>query len=154
MSKKLPIILGGLLAVLLLVGAVGATVAYAQDDTPPGPPFGRRGPHRGPGLGGPGLEAAAQALGMTTDELAAALKDGQTLEELAAAAGVDVQTVRDALQAAHEEALRTRIEAGLTDGTLSQEKADWLLEGLEKGFLDGPGLGFGFHGPPPAQAGQ
>jgi hypothetical protein len=31
---------------------------------------------------------------------------------------------------------------------MTQEKADWLLEGLEKGFLDGPGFGFGFgHGP-------
>jgi hypothetical protein len=36
---------------------------------------------------------------------------------------------------------------------MSQEKADWLLEGLEKGFLDGPGFGFGFgpHGPRPDQ---
>ena len=28
------------------------------------------------------------------------------------------------------------------DGTITQEHADWLLEGLEKGFLGGPG-GFG-----------
>jgi hypothetical protein len=39
--------------------------------------------------------------------------------------------------------MRARIEAGVADGTISQEKATWLLEGLDKGFLDGPGFGFG-----------
>jgi len=35
----------------------------------------------------------------------------------------------------------------MEDGTITQEHADWLLEGLDKGFLGGPG-GFGFgHGP-------
>lgn len=52
--------------------------------------------------------------------------------------------------------MRARIEQALADGTITQEKADWLLEGLEKGFLDGPGFGFGFgHGgpvQPPAQS--
>jgi hypothetical protein len=39
--------------------------------------------------------------------------------------------------------LRARIEQAVSDGTMTQEKADWLNEGLEKGFLDGPGFGFG-----------
>jgi len=39
--------------------------------------------------------------------------------------------------------LRERIEQAVSDGTMTQEKADWLQEGLEKGFLDGPGLVFG-----------
>lgn len=39
--------------------------------------------------------------------------------------------------------LRARIEQAVSDGTMTQEKADWLQEGLEKGFLDGPGLVFG-----------
>jgi hypothetical protein len=43
--------------------------------------------------------------------------------------------------------MRAQIEQAVTDGTMSQDKADWLLEGLDKGFLDGPGFGFGFgHG--------
>jgi hypothetical protein len=146
MGNKLALVLGGLLAALLLVGAVGASVAYAQEDPPPAPPFGGRGPRHG-GPGGPGLEAAAEALGMTTDELAAALRDGQTLEQLAEEAGVELQTVRDAMQAAHAEALRAHIEQALAEGSLSQEKADWLLEGLDRGFLDGPGFGLGLHGP-------
>jgi hypothetical protein len=80
---------------------------------------------------------------MTADELSAALKDGKTLEELAAA-GVDIQDVKDAIASVRTEKLRAQIEQALADGTISQDKADWLLEGLEKGYLDGPGLGIGF----------
>lgn len=98
-------------------------------------------------LGSAELEAAAQALDMTTDELSAALNDGKTLQELADAAGVELQTVQEAIQAAHETEMRDRIQQAVDDGTITQEKADWLLEGLDKGFLDGPGFGFGFGGP-------
>jgi hypothetical protein len=80
---------------------------------------------------------------MTTDELSTALKDGKTLADLATTAGVDIQDVQDAISAAHAVEMRARIEAGVADGTISQEKATWLLEGLDKGFLDGPGFGFG-----------
>ncbi|MBE0671885.1 MAG: hypothetical protein IH588_14960 [Anaerolineales bacterium] len=145
MKKKILIVLGGLLAVVMVFGAVGATTAYAQAGVTPqhdgGP--GRGG---GRGLGDAELAAAAKALGMTSDELSTALKSGKTLADLAAAANVDIQDVRAAISAAHAVEIRARIEAGIVDGTISQEKADWLLEGLEKGFLDGPGLG-GFGGP-------
>lgn len=94
-------------------------------------------------LGSTELDAAAKALDMTTDELSTALKDGKTLQELADAAGVDLQTVQDAIKAAHTTEMRTQIEQAVTDGNMTQEKADWLLEGLDKGFLDGRGFGFG-----------
>ena len=87
---------------------------------------------------------------MSTDDLSAALQDGKTLGELADAAGVDMQAVKDALNTAHQTEMRDRITQAVTDGTMTQEKADWLLEGLDKGFLDGPGFGFGpgFRGHP------
>lgn len=156
MNKKLPkLMIGGLVAALLLVGAAGATIAYAQDGTTPTPSADeqtdRGGPGRGHGhgfLGEAELQAAADTLGMTTDELSAEIQNGKTLQDLADAAGVDLQVVQDAIKAAHAEEMRQRIEQAVTDGTMTQEKADWLLEGLEKGFLDGPGFGFGFgHGP-------
>jgi hypothetical protein len=91
---------------------------------------------------------------MTTDELSAALQSGQTLADLAEEAGVDIEEVRAAIGAVRETELRERIEQAVADGTITQEHADWLLEGLEKGFLNGPG-GFGFghgpKGPPPAE---
>lgn len=150
MKKKILIVLGGLLAVVMVFGAVGATTAYAQDGTPPAPSTGPDGNGRGHGggrgLGDAELAAAAKVLGMTSDELSTALKSGKTLADLAAAANVDIQDVQAAISAAHAVEIRARIEAGVADGTISQEKADWLLEGLEKGFLDGPGMG-GFGGP-------
>jgi len=155
LKKKLPILIGGLLAFFVIVGVVGAGIVYAQGGTPPAPPAGQvdgrgpRGPHEERGLGQTELEAAAKVLGMTTDEVSTALKDGKTLEELATAAGVEIQDVRDAISAARAVEMRAQIEQAVTDGTITQEKADWLLEGLDKGYLDGPGFGFGFgHGGP------
>lgn len=152
MKNKKSILIGGLLVALLVIAVIGATSASAQSSTSTLPHG--RGPGGGRGLGLVGLQAAAEALDMTTDELITALQSGKTLEELASEAGVELQDVQDAIQAAREEELRTRIEQAVSDGTITQEKADWLLEGLEKGFLDGPGFGFGFgpHGPRPDQA--
>lgn len=152
MKNKMSILIGGLLVALLVVGVIGARNAYAQNSS--STLLHGRGPGGGRGLGLVELQAAAKALDMTTDELITALQSGKTLEEIATGAGVDLQDVQDAIQAAHEDELRTRIEQAVSDGTMTQEKADWLLEGLEKGFLDGPGFGFGFgpHGPRPDQA--
>jgi hypothetical protein len=151
MKKKILIVIGSLLAVAVLLTGVRVTTAYAQDGTPPTPPWGQPGDERGPGHGGPGLgetglAAAAEALGMTTDEVSAALAEGKTLEDLATTAGMDIEDVRAAIQAAHAVDMRAKIEAGVADGSITQDKADWLLEGLDKGYLNGPG-GFGFGGP-------
>ena len=161
MNKKLPKIVGGLVVAVILVGAVGATIAYAQDGTPPTPPADGPTDGRGPGdkhgfLHGAELTAAAEALGMTTDGLSTQLQNGKTLQDLADAAGVDLQVVQDAIKAAHTEEMRQWIKQSVADGTITQEKADWLLEGLDKGFLDGPGFRFGrgHGGLPPTNATQ
>ncbi|HET7089895.1 MAG TPA: hypothetical protein VFL17_14760 [Anaerolineae bacterium] len=94
-----------------------------------------------------GLEAAAEALGMTTDELSTQLWGGKTLADLADEAGVELQAVRDAVEAACEQAIRDAIEQAVTDGQLTREHADWLLEGLDNGYWgSGSGFGFGGHG--------
>jgi hypothetical protein len=153
MKKKNLILIGGLLLALLVVGVIGATNAFAQS-FPLNMPLHGGGPDGGRGFGLVELQAAAKALDMTTDELINALQSGKTLEQVASDAGVDFQKVQDAIKAAHETELRDHIKQAVADGTMSQEKADWLLEGLDKGFLDGPGFGFGFdhHGPRPDQA--
>jgi len=102
---------------------------------------------RPPRLGSVELEAAAKALGMTTDELSTALKDGKTLQNLTDEAGVKIEDVQSAIQAAHQTEMRNRIQQAVTDGKMTQAKADWLLEGLDKGFLEGPGFGFDLGGP-------
>jgi hypothetical protein len=149
MSRNLRI---GIVA-LLVVGALTismAGTALAQDETPtPAPDTGSGrwlGHAFGRGLGGQvGLEAAAQALGMTADELSLQLWGGETLADLADKAGVDLQTVQDAVTAALDAAQRDAIEQAVQDGTLTREHADWLLEGLDNGYWGGAGMGH-FHG--------
>ncbi len=122
---------------------VQPAAAEAQTDVMNG------GSGRGGLCGTAGQEAAAEALGITTDELSTQLKAGKTLSDLATEAGVDVQTVKDAVTAACQAATKTAIEQAVTDGTLTREKADWLLEGLDKGYWGAGsegGLGFGPHG--------
>lgn len=99
-------------------------------------PFGMPGKKRG--LDGAALEVVAGMLKMTPDEITAALQEGKTLPDLAEEAGVDMQDVKSALDSLREETMRERIAQAVEDGKMSQEKADWLLEGLEKGFLKGP----------------
>lgn len=163
MNKKYLLVIGGLLAALLVVGIVGATSAYAQEPT--NNPMHGNGPGHGRGLGDAELDAAAGVLGMTTDEVSSALQNGQTLQDLADEAGVDIEDVHAAIQAVHEAEMRERIAQAVEDGMMTQEKADWLLEGLDKGFIgggDGFGPGFGGprgggHGPkgqPPLQNGE
>lgn len=103
------------------------------------------------------LDAAAKALGMTSDELSMQLQNGKTLSELATAKGVPLQAVQDAIQSARRTEMTTQIQQAVTSGQMTQEKADWLLEGLNKGYLDGPegfgfGHGFGIGGPGPGRA--
>jgi hypothetical protein len=153
MKNKMSIVIAGLLLVLVVVGVIGATNAYAQGHS--GGLLHGKGPG-GRGLGLEGLQIAAEALNMTTDELINELQSGKTLEEIATEAGVDIQDVENALQEARAPQLRERIQQAVDDGTITQEHADWLLEGLEKGFIGGPdGFGFGHgskFGPRPDQA--
>jgi hypothetical protein len=84
--------------------------------------------------------AVASALGLSIDELDAAIAEGQTLAQIAEAQGVDLQTVHDATAAARKEAMRQGIEQAVEEGQLSREQADWMLRGLEQGWMGGRGF--------------
>lgn len=142
MWKTVKFALAGLLAIGVLVSLVVAGQALAQEVTPTSAP---QAPDVGPGRGWPGgfgfgmcgqvgFEAAAKALNLSTDQLTAELWGGRTLAELADRAGVSLTAVRDAVQAACRDVQKQLIEQAVQDGRLSREKADWLIEGLEKGF--------------------
>lgn len=158
MMKKILLLSGIALIVLLLAGLAGATLVSAQEpaSTPTALSFGRRGGGRSGGFlfgGARGgnwtmFDTAAEALGLTPVELFAELHDGKTLEEIAEAQGVEVETVYDAVDAARAEAQKQAIEQAVEDGKISQEQADWMLEGLEKGFFP-MRRGFGHRGCPP-----
>ncbi len=127
---------------------VGTRVAQAAGGAMPLAGFlGHWGGRFGRGLCGPaGLEAAAKALNMTPEELSTQLWGGRTLADLAEKAGVDLQKVRDAVNQACVQALKDAIEQAVRDGRLTREQADWLLQGLDRGYW-GPGASrWGFWG--------
>jgi len=72
------------------------------------------------------IAIAADKLGMTVDELTTQLKDGKTVADLAKEKGVDLQTIVDAFMAARQETLNQAV----TDGKITQEQADQMLENM------------------------
>lgn len=161
-------------AILLLVLALGVTAVLARGpeeapaaapalvQDPVGPTTPQDVPAWGQGMGamraqmhgdagpmwgnGTAVDIVAAQLGLTADELLAELQGGATIADLAAAAGVTVQDIADALTEAHAAALQAAVEAGTlsaADAALMQEQmvARWT-ERLESGSF----FGFGGRG--------
>jgi hypothetical protein len=129
---------------VVAIGAFTLTQSAAASSTATNTALAAEHGGRGGFCGEAGLAAAAEALDMTTEELSAQLWGGSTLSAIAEKAGVELQTVQDAVSAACQQAAKDNIEQAVTEGTLTREHADWLLEGLEKGFWGGTKGGFGF----------
>ncbi|MCL5997887.1 MAG: hypothetical protein M1546_17805 [Chloroflexi bacterium] len=154
--KRLVAIIGAV-GLIALIGVFAASTVFAQTPTPAAPSAspdgtpGSKGIGRGFGLWGGGstaqFDAVAEALNLTPAQLFEQLHSGKTLEEIAQAQGVDIQKVQDALNASRIQAMKDAISQAVTDGKMTQAQADWMLEGLEKGYLPMGRGGFGFgHG--------
>lgn len=118
-----------ILIAAIVIGAVGISaigIAYAHGDGP--------------------REGLAELLGLDREELRELLGSGSTIEGLAEEAGVDLEAYREDMEENRQEDMRGRIEQALADGEITQDQADWLLEGLEKGYLSGPFFRFGGRG--------
>ncbi|MEI7591793.1 MAG: hypothetical protein WCK41_01080 [Actinomycetes bacterium] len=98
-------------------------VGHAIESAKPAHPQGRGG-HDGPGgpggKGAPNMEAVQSALGMTAEELHTALDGGQTIAQVAAAKGIEVQTVINAMVTA----ANSRIDEAVANGKITQAQAD------------------------------
>lgn len=106
----------------------------------------------GPGRGGPGLDAAATALGMEAADLRTALEGGKTVAEVAKTKGVDLQKVVDAIVTE----MNSHLAQAVTDGRLTQAQADEMkanaterATALVNGEQPDPGSG-----PPPGAPAQ
>jgi hypothetical protein len=123
-------LLASVVAASTLVGgaAFGATgVAGAQTDDGEGP--NRPPAEAGPGRGhGPKLDAAAEALNLSVEDLREQLRDGRTLAQVAQEQNVDVQTVIDAMVAD----ATARIDQKVQEGELSAEEANERKAELEE----------------------
>jgi len=95
------------------------------------------------GMGGPGSridrmgmtqthDAAAKALGMTSDELYNAVQGGKSLADIAKDQKVSVDSLVKAMVAAAESQLATAVK----DGTLTQAQADTMKSSLTQRITD------------------
>ena len=120
-------------------------------------PFRGGGPMHG-GMMAPGgvhesaWAAIADKLGMTYDELAAAVQGGKTMAQLADEKGVSLDALKQVAIEAKKAALADLVEQGV----LTQEQADWMLDRMDdmpmSGFGNGVGPG-GCHGGQPGASG-
>lgn len=111
--------LGGLVDDGTITQAQADAVETALEEARPA------GGHRG--IRHHGLDAAADALAMSEDDVRDALADGKTLADLAGEKGITVEALVDALVAEH----RARLDEEVAEGDLTQEEADERLARAE-----------------------
>ncbi len=107
---------------------------------------------RGPGMGlgmGLDLQKAAEALGITEQELQTERQSGKTLAQIAQEKGVDTQTLVDAMLSQAKTDLAQRV----ADGKITQAQADEILQRLTERVQTlinsgQPGRFGGWSGPP------
>jgi hypothetical protein len=137
-------------------------IAAIEAARPALPKGGGRHIFKGPGFG---LDVIANALGITADDVRTALKNGQSLADLAVSKGKTAQDVIDAIVKEATTAINERVTAG----DLTQADADKILADITKRATDfvnntptagpffggprfggpwigGPGMGRGHHG--------
>jgi DNA-directed RNA polymerase specialized sigma subunit len=129
-----PVAIATLAATTLAGGVGGATLLgpAGAEQSSPAAVSEDVAPTAGAGSCGQGLEAVAEAVGVSTDELREALGDGQTIAEVAEANGTDPQDVIDALVATGAE----RLDAAVADGRVDQATADERKETLPERAAD------------------
>ncbi|MCD4685289.1 MAG: hypothetical protein K8S97_05075, partial [Anaerolineae bacterium] len=129
---------GLVMVVVVAFGAVGMAAAQGPDGNPPaqdGEPdgfgrFGGRDGQRSPGERTIGvlMQTVADSTGLDVQDIVAAVRDGQTINDILAENGVDPQTVIDTVTAIVTE----QINAAVADGKIDEEQAATALEALDE----------------------
>ena len=152
--KNLLIFIAGGVVSLILFATVG--LAYAQTQTPPagdGYFSGMMGRFGGQMMGGRWgnqgnqfegslhdymVEAFAEGLGIQVEDLEAFLTAGMTMQEIATEKGFSTEEFQDLLV----EARKTALANAVSDGVITQEQADWMINRMNQkqtyGFGDMP----------------
>ncbi|MBI2332797.1 MAG: hypothetical protein HYU84_11685 [Chloroflexi bacterium] len=118
---KKTILIAALLLAALAVGAVGAGVAFAQDETPPYTGY-------GPMMNGYGVihtfmvAEFAEKLDLPVDDINARLVAGETMYNIALSAGVTAEEFPTFMTEVRAAAL----DAAVAANAITQEQADWM----------------------------
>lgn len=159
----------GIVGILVLALALGTTSqVFAQTETPQTAAVGYA---NGYGMGGRGarggaaigqgtmarsqdgilhkgmIEVYAAEFGLSVDDLNAKLASGETLADIAFAAGLTA----DEFSALKVEARTAAVDQAVVDGTLTQEQADWMKSrsgGAMRGGFGSRGAGLGLNADP------
>jgi hypothetical protein len=161
MVKNLFLVGLGMVIAVVVLGVAG--LVYAQTQTPPDPAYGMMGGGFGGMMGrgfggmmggyrsddyGPGsygpmhpymINAFAEALGLTAEELEERLETGETMWQIAEAQGFNQEEFAALWTEAHTAAL----EQAVADGLITQEQADWMIEHMAQRQAAGFGPGSG-----------
>lgn len=124
-AAKVPLsdVIAGLVIDGTLTQSQADTVIAAIEAARPAGGRGGPGGRAGPGMG---LTAAATALGVTAAELRTAVQGGQTVAQVAASKGVDVQKVIDAMVAEYT----AKEQAEVVTGEHTQAEVDAKIAGF------------------------
>jgi hypothetical protein len=153
--RKIWIIVGVIGLMVLAFGATG--LAYAQSETPPpatSPGYGYgmmggRGGYGGMRGGltngeiGPNheymLDAFAEAVGLSPDEIESRLESGETMWQIIEAEGLSIEEFGEIMSSARSNAIQQALE----DATLTQEQANFIALRMTQMGAGGFGPGFG-----------
>ena len=115
----------GVVAGTMLIGSVGAGAVYAQGPQPQAAPVRQAATQavRGWRWGGTMPQVWADALGISVDELTAAVQSGKSVADLAAEKGVSVDSLVEKAVAVRQAKVQEAVEAG----RLTQAQADAML---------------------------
>ncbi len=152
-SIWIPVVLVTLLVSLMAVG-----YAFAQTETPSTPEAGPGFWGNGRGMMGAGngmmggrwsgvagygplheyiVVAMAEALGMTPENLQAAIDSGKTMWDVAEEQGLSQEQFTELMVTARTDALNQAVE----DGVITQEQADWMISRMAQMQANGFGPG-------------
>jgi len=137
-------------AVGLTLGGLGVAAAQTDSSTStaaapaaPAPPADGRGHRGGPGKAGVGLVTAAKAIGISKADLKTALRNGQSVPQVAESKGVDPAEVITALVEEAKAKLAEAVKAGkITQAQADERSADLQARVTEHvNRTGGPGKG-------------